>query len=140
MTLILDAAVLVAAADTNDRMQPVVETLLRSEQGPLVVPAPVTAEVDYLLAARLGEAARLSFMDDLAAGRFAVECLVPADYPTIAALERRYANIAPGLADLSIVALAHRLDTTRIATFDRRHFDTLRTLAGERFTIVPAPA
>ena len=49
MTLILDAAPLVALADRRDSLGPQIEMLLRQEPGELVVPAPVTAEVDYLL-------------------------------------------------------------------------------------------
>ena len=45
-----------------------VETLPRDEPWELVIPAPVTAEVDYLL----GRRARLAFLDDLAVGRFTV--------------------------------------------------------------------
>lgn len=49
--------------------------MLAAERGALVIAAPVTAEVDYLLGQRIGQAARLAFQEDLAAGRFAVECL-----------------------------------------------------------------
>ena len=57
MSLILDAGPIVALADRRDRMQPQVEALLRAEDGEIVVPAPVTAEVDYLLGRRLGRPA-----------------------------------------------------------------------------------
>jgi hypothetical protein len=53
-------------------MQPRVEKLLRDEPGELIIPAPITAEVDYLLGRRLGRRARIAFLDDLAAGRFTV--------------------------------------------------------------------
>lgn len=69
MTLVLDAAPLVAVADRRDPMRARIEQVLVGEAGDLVVPAPVTAEVDYLLGRRLGRPARLAFLDDLAAGR-----------------------------------------------------------------------
>lgn len=137
MTLLLDTGPLVALADRNDRMQPAVESLLRDDRGPLVVPAPVSAEVDYLLARRLGEDVRLAFLDDVAAGRFVVECLRDEDYATVAELERRYSDLAPGLADLSLVVLAHRHGTQRLATLDTRHFHALRPLDGGSFTLLP---
>jgi hypothetical protein len=40
------------------------------------------------------------------------------DWSRIAELERRYHEVDPGVADLSIVAVAGRLGTVRIATFD----------------------
>ena len=75
MTLILDAAPLVALADRRDPIGQQIETVLQQESGELVVPAPVTAEVDYLLGRRLGRRARVAFLEDLAAGRFTVGCL-----------------------------------------------------------------
>jgi uncharacterized protein len=46
-----------------------------------------------------------------------------------------------GIADASLVALAAHRRTTRIATFDERHFRTLKPLTGEgSFTLLPADA
>src|SRR5688572_24859384 len=83
-----------------------VETVLRDEPGDLVIPAPVCAEVDYLLGRRLGRPARLAFLDDLATGRFAVACLEAEDYTLISDLERRYDDLDVGSTDLSVVVLA----------------------------------
>lgn len=138
MTLVLDAAPLVAFADRSDRMQARVNAALRHEAGELVIPAPVSAEVDYLLGSRLGRAARVAFLDDLAAGRFTVACLDPDDYAVIARLERTYHDLDVGLADLSVVVLAGRYRTQRVLTFDERHFRALRSLNGEQFTLLPA--
>jgi predicted nucleic acid-binding protein len=140
VTLLVDAAPLVAFADRRDPQQELVERLLREERGPLVVPAPVTAEVDYLLGARLGSGARQAFLDDLAAGRFAAECLELGDYGAVADLDRAYGDLAPGLADLSLVVLARRFRTRRVMTFDERHFRAIRPLQGGSFTILPADA
>lgn len=138
MTLIVDAAAVVAMADRRDPRGAAVERTLRDEEGELVMPAQVSAEADYLLWRRGGALARRAFLEDLAAGRYRVECLRPAEYVTVAELERRYGDLAPGLADLSIVVLAHRFRTTRIATFDERHFRAIQPLAGRSFTLLPA--
>ncbi len=83
-----------AAADRRDRLGPVIEALLRDEPGDFVLPAPVTAEVDYLLGRRLGRSARLAFLDDLAAGRFTVACLDADDHAVVAEIVRRAADRA----------------------------------------------
>jgi len=70
-------------------MKPQVERLLRDESGELVIPAPITAEVDHLLGRRLGRSARLAFLDDLDAERFTVACLDPADHRVVRDLEHR---------------------------------------------------
>jgi len=140
VSLILDAGPIVALADRRDRMQPQVEALLRAEDGEIVVPAPVTAEVDYLLGRRLGRPARLAFIDDLASGRFTVACLDAHDHGIVLELERRYDDIDAGLADLSIVVMAERYRTHRVLTFDEQHFRALRPLGGGNFTLLPADA
>jgi predicted nucleic acid-binding protein len=137
VTLVIDAAPLVAVADRRDPMGPRVESLLRGETGELVIPAPVTSEVDYLLGRRLGRAARLSFLDDLAAGRFTVACLDEDDYRIVLDLECRYDDLDVGLADLSAVVVASRYRTRRLLTFDERHFRALRPMNGGRFTLLP---
>ena len=140
MTLVLDAAPLVALADRSDRMQERVQAVLRDEPGDLVIPAPVSAEVDYLLGRRVGRVARLAFLDDLSAGRFSVSCLTADDYALISHLERKYDDLDVGLADLSVVVVAGRFATQRLLTFDERHFRTLRSLSGEQFTLLPVDA
>jgi hypothetical protein len=138
VTLVVDAGPLVAVADRRDPMKPRIEALLRQETGELVIPAPITAEVDYLLGRRLGRRARLAFLDDLAAGRFAVACLDAEDHRAVADLERRYEDVDAGLADLSAVVVARRYGTKRLLTFDQRHFRALRPLDGGCFTLLPA--
>ena len=138
MTLVLDAAPLVAVADRRDRLAPTIEAILRSESGELVIPLPVAAEVDYLLGRRLGRRSRLAFLDDLAAGRFRLEPLDAGDLQTVANLERVYDDLDFGLADLSVVVAAARHATRRILTLDERHFRALRNLDGRPFVLLPA--
>lgn len=137
MTLVLDAAPLVAVADRRDPMHASIAAVLHDEPGELIVPAPVTAEVDYLLGRRLGREARLAFLDDLAAGRFTVGGLDAADYAVVAGLERQYEDLDVGLADLSVVVLAARYQTRRLLTFDERHFRAIRPISGSHFTLLP---
>jgi uncharacterized protein len=51
-----------------------------------------------------------------------------------------FPDLGIGLADASIVVLAGRYQTNRVLTLDERHFRSLRTPAGGRFTILPADA
>lgn len=133
----VDAAPLVAVADRRDPMQPHVAQVLEEESGELVIPAPVTAEVDYLLGRRLGRGSRLAFNADLAAGRFTVGCLDASAHGVIADLETRYHDLDVGRADLGTVVIAGRYRTRRLLTFDERHFRTLRPLKSGRFTSLP---
>jgi uncharacterized protein len=136
MTSILDAGPLVGAADSGQLAAELREALRRASR-PLIIPAPVTAEVDYLLTTKYGPEAAHRFLADIAAGRFLVECLEPHEYRTVLELGARYAGLRPGLADLSVVVLAHRFETRRIITTDQRHFRAMQALDGEPFTLVP---
>jgi predicted nucleic acid-binding protein len=137
VTLILDAVPLVALADARE---PQLEALLRirEEEGPLVLPAPVAAEVDYLLGVRFGQAARRAFLSDLAARRYDVACLEAGDYRMVAEFDARYSDLGLGLADCSIAVLAERYGTRRLFSFDERHFRAVAPLQGGSFELLPA--
>jgi predicted nucleic acid-binding protein len=138
VTLVLDAAPLVALADATE---PQLEALLRirdEEEGQLVLPAPVAAEVDYLLGVRFGEAARRAFLSDLAAQRYDVACLEADDYRAVSELDIRYSDLGLGLADCSIIVLAERYETRRLLSFDERHFRAVAPLQGGSFELLPA--
>jgi uncharacterized protein len=138
VTLVLDAAPLVALADAKE---PQLKALLRirdEEEGRLVLPAPVAAEVDYLLGVRFGEAARRAFLSDLAAQRYDVACLEADDYRAVSELDARYSDLGLGLADCAIAVLAERYETRRLLSFDERHFRPVAPLQGGAFELLPA--
>jgi predicted nucleic acid-binding protein len=137
VTLIVDAAPLVALGDSRDRLHATVGDVLRAEGGDLVVPAPVSAELDYLIRRRGSTAAARAFLRDAAAGRFRVEGLTADEHGTVARLDEQYAGLDLGLADLSVVILAHRFGTRRLLTFDERDFRAVTPMAGGSFTLLP---
>ena len=138
MTLLIDAAPLVALADPHEPRREEILEILTNESEALVIPAPTTAEIDYLLGQRFGHAARRAFLSDLAAGRFTVAALDRQDYATIVGLEARYADLDLGLADCALVVLADRYRTDRILSFDERHFRAVTSLRGDPFRVLPA--
>jgi len=137
MTIITDAAPVIAATDPRDPNRERAQAFFASSRESLVIPAPVTAEIDYLIGERSGTRAQTAFLQDIAAGRFRVECLTVEEYRLVLALSERYAALNPGLADLSIVVLAHRFQTDRILTFDYRHFRAMEPLHGGSFELLP---
>lgn len=138
MTLVIDAAPLVALADESEPLRAEILELLRAEREGLFIPAPVTAEIDYMLAQRLGRAAQRAFLEDLAARRYESPGLDAGDYEAALEVDGRYADLKLGLADLSVVVLARKLRTRRVLTFDQRHFRAVRPLQGGSFTLLPA--
>lgn len=138
MRLVVDAGPLVALADEREPRRQVILELLHAASGALFIPAPVTAEVDYLLGQRFGARARRAFLEDLRSRRFETPGLDARDYQTATELDRRYADLNLGLADLSVVVLAQKLGTRELLTFDERHFRVVRPLQGGLFTLLPS--
>lgn len=138
MTLVIDAAPLVALADEREPRRLEILELLVGARGNLFIPAPVTAEVDYLLGQRFGPRARPAFLEDLKARRYESPGLDAHDYEAALELDRRYADLNLGLAHLSVAVIAQKVGTRRILTFDERHFRVVRPLQGGVFTILPA--
>jgi len=138
VSLVVDAGPLVTLALPDDPQIQQVEEVLANERGPIVIPAQITAEVDYLLRERVGITARRAFLADLANGRFQIYCPDMADYELIQHCNQQYTDLDIGLSDLTIIATAHRLRTSRLLTFDQRHFRTVKPIGGGSFTILPA--
>jgi uncharacterized protein len=103
----------------------------------LFVPQLVITEVVYLLATRLGPAAEVKFLGDLASGALTPLAVEPADWLRIAELVAKYADLPLGTVDASVVAAAERLELRAIATFDHRHFGVVRPRHVDSFELVP---
>lgn len=91
----------------------------------------------YLLATRLGVAAEVRFLGDLADGAFSVEPVAAADWLRIAELVAQYRNLPLGTVDASVVCTAERLNIREVATVDRRHFGVVKPIHVEAFTLLP---
>lgn len=137
MTLIVDASALYAGVDANDPNHRLVATLLHTE-GPLATSEAVAAEADHLVLTRLGVDVELQFLDDLAAGALAVECLGRSELRLAKDVACQYRDLRLGLGDASLIVLAKRLNTRRILTFDHRCFRMVKPLQGGTFTVLPA--
>lgn len=138
--IVIDTSVIYALLDGRDaRHEEAVSWYAQSDRAVATTPL-VLAEADHLALARAGTRAASAFRRDVAAGAYAVEWWAGAAAELVAVAER-YRDLGLGMTDASLVALADRLETHEIATFDERHFRAVRPLAGgEAFTVLPADA
>lgn len=127
-----------AYVDADDRHHGASLDLLLGHPGPLLVPVLVVAEAASLIASRLGPAAEVRFLGDLAAGELTAEPVAAGDWLRIAELVGRYRDLPLGTVDASVVAAAERLGVTTIATLDRRDFSIVRPTHAAAFEILPA--
>ncbi|MGH9026358.1 MAG: type II toxin-antitoxin system VapC family toxin [Acidimicrobiia bacterium] len=137
MTLIVDAGPVVASADETDSRRALVQDLLRNERGALILPAPVSMQVDSLLGESVSRSTRRAYREDLADGRFEVVCLEPEDYGIALQLDQQYPDLDLGLGQLSIIVLARKLRTRRVLTFEHKCFRAVKPLQGGAFTLLP---
>jgi predicted nucleic acid-binding protein len=138
--IVFDTSVMYALLDARDRRHPECAAWYETVREEIATTPLVLAEVDHLTATRAGERALRAFRADLNAGAYAVEWWANALSECVE-LAEQYADLGLSLADASLVALAARVETTRIATLDERHFRTLRPVSGESaFRLLPVDA
>jgi predicted nucleic acid-binding protein len=138
VALIVDAGALYAQADAEEPRHEAVARVLVAEREALVTTELAVVEADYLILTRLGVGVELAFLEDLAMGTYFVECLTRDELRTAREVVERYRGLRLGLADASLVVLAHRYGTRRILTFDERAFQSVALLQGGSFTVLPA--
>jgi hypothetical protein len=135
--IVFDSSVVYALLDARDRRHHECVAWYETVGEEIATTPLVLAEVDHLAATRAGVRALRAFRADLGAGAYIVEWWADAVSECVA-LAERYADLGLSLADASLVALAARVETTRIATLDERHFRTVRPVSGgSAFRLLP---
>lgn len=140
MAIVADSGALYALYDRHDRNHRSVRDAVQAEDGPILIPAAILAEIDYLLRVRIGLAAEMRFLEGIEKGAFTVEAFTLEDAAFCRKLLDRYKSLDLGLADASVIATAERLGIGKILTMDERDFRAVRTLKGEAFVLLPADA
>ncbi len=112
--------------------------LFQSHQERRVVPAPVLVELDHMLSRELGAEAFPALLDTIKTDELDVEDLIATDYDRAADLMRTYADLEVGFVDCAVLAVTERLDESKLATLDHRHFGTMRPRHVEALQLLPA--
>lgn len=134
--IVLDTSVVVAFMNRRDGDHERVAAWMETVGEDLLTTPLIVAEIDHLVTRGGGSDAAMAFHEDLASGAYLVEWWPEAVTVTVT-VAREHRDI--GLADASLLALAARLRTTRVATLDERHFRAVRPLTGEAaFALLPA--
>ena len=138
--ILLDTSGLLAAIDASQRQHEAARRSLEQAQPPWILSPFVLAELDYLLATRVGQRAERALLGEVARGVYRLADFGADD---VAAAERaigRYASLGIGLADASVLVLANRFEIRDVLTLDERHFRAMRGPHGKSFRILPADA
>jgi uncharacterized protein len=103
----------------------------------MVMPAPVVAEVGFLVGKYAGARAESLFLRSLAEGDFTVAELTTADWLRTSELVEQYGDFPLGTTDAAVIALAERLNVAEVATLDHRHFAAVRPRHVRAFELLP---
>ena len=120
--IVADTGAVVALLDRDDRHHRVLRGVFQEDPDGWVLPWAILPEVDYIASWRLGPEVARAFREDLASGAFAVEWGGGEDLVRALELDRQYGDLALGLVDGVVMAMAERLGAEAIATLDLRDF------------------
>ena len=134
VAVVVDTGVLLAAADTADDDHQRCAGLLRAHRGD---PAPVIPETSWQIERNLGARSEAAFLRLITSEHLRVIDLTLADWARCIDLIETYADLALGLVDASVIAIAERLDVGMIATLNRRDFAVVRPAHRDAFELVP---
>ena len=100
-----------------------------------MLPALVIGEVLHFVGLRCGAEAEATFLRGLS--KWDVQAPAADEWSRIGELVERYADFALGGVDASVVALAERVETPHVMTFDRRHFRAVKPRHCDHFELLP---
>ena len=138
--IVLDTGGLYSALDANEALHGRAVAALVAARPPRVLSPFVLAELDYLIASRVGHPAQMALIDEVARGAYQLELFSSEDVGHAKRIMERYADLRIGLADASVVVLANRHRTLELLCTDERHFRVLRGTGGKPFRLLPFDA
>lgn len=123
MKLIADSGGLYAIYDKKDKYHEAIMLIInQSNIKEIIIPDLLMAEICYLLNNFLGQQAEIDFLQDILAGAYKLYRLDLLDIQRCQTLLKQYHDLQLGLADVSVMATAERLNSQHILTIDERDF------------------
>lgn len=136
--ILLDTSGLLAAIDGSQHQHERAAAALANAPGPRALSPFVLAELDHLLATRVGQRAELALLAEVARGAYRIESFDADDVAAAHGVIEVHGDLGLGLADASIVVLSRRYSAHDVLTLDERHFRVLRGQGDRPFRLLPA--
>jgi predicted nucleic acid-binding protein len=136
--ILLDTSGLLAAIDSKQPDHRAAAGALFAATGPRLLSPFVLAELDYLVATRVGTGAEMALIEEIGRGAYQLEAFSNSDAMTAHAIIRRYEDLQLGLADASLVVLAQRYGCRDLLTLDERHFRVVLGPDDTPFRLLPS--
>lgn len=138
--IVLDTGGLYAALDANEALHGRTVAALIAATPPRLLSPFVLAQLDCLVATRVGHKAQMALLDEVNRGAYQLEPFSAEDVSDARRIMERFADLRVGLADASVVVLARRHRTLDLLCTDERHFRALRGIGGKPFRLLPYDA
>jgi predicted nucleic acid-binding protein len=135
---VADSSYVIAIANSGDRRHADCRQV-HKQFGRIYVPIVSVTEIAYILRREVGSAAVPRFINGLAASKYQVVSLNDTDLLRVADLLIHYADSRLDFVDLSVAAVAERLELDTILTLDRRDFQIVRPRHRDHLTLLPEP-
>jgi predicted nucleic acid-binding protein len=137
MAVLLDSGFLFASLNASEAEHEATIRVLESIHESILLPVPAITEVAYLLARDVGQEAASDFIASLASTELTLETPLKEDYSRSAEILHEYSDASLDFVDSLIVAMAERLNITRLLTLDRRDFHLVRPRHCVNFELLP---
>ena len=124
--ILLDTSGVLAALDRRSSRHAAAAAALENSTAPRLLSPFVLAELDYLLATRVGSDAQQVPLEEVIAGTYELAPFGAADIDRARQVMQRFSDLRVGLTDASVVVLADRHECSDVLTLDERHFRALR--------------
>lgn len=138
MAFLLDSGFVYAQLNGKDEWHSLVNEAIKvAERETIILPVPAVTEIAYLLLHDLGVVAASQFIERLSNTSLILESPTSGDYARSSEIRRKYNDANIDFVDVCLVAMAERLNITKILTIDRRHFSSFRPKHCDSFQIFP---
>ena len=134
---LIDTGFLFAVFDQKDKHHPGCRKSFEREIVAAILPDIVIPEMAYLILRELNIKTLTEFLRAIANGEYLIERTTESDLKRAAEILEKYNDNNIDLVDSVIVAMAERLQITKILTVDRRHFSIFKPKHCESFTLLP---
>ena len=135
--MLWDTGPLYAAFDRDDKHHAASAALMLTTSPPLLVPAPVMVEVCYHLQKRLGARAEIAFLRAVQRDQLRLLAPEPEDFERAVELVEQHQGFPLGIVDAHVMAMAERMNITKIASIDHRHFHAVKLRHCDGLELLP---
>ncbi len=137
MTAILDISFLMASVDIKDENYGCILDIIVDLKEVLVLPTTVLPEVCHLLTSRLGYPTTKQVLTELFNSNVIIEGINKTDLKRVTEILSQYADSELDFVDATIVAIAERMNITKILTLDKHIFSIINPQHCTAFEIFP---